>query len=214
MNYSDLREQIQAWPKHEGTQKVVRAPIIHEGFPGQFNLSFSEYHWLQEFENYVQFNHDYCISTVQSCIRLADFPFISGEEGYRYLGVFELADVYGALNFARKVDYSLLYRAQIRSFVDFLVQEGIPKEFVHASYCTGGNVDMLTNGKYTFQFQVPKDLFSKDAFLEAGVPKENLIPDTSRNTFLALHLYRPTMWGYRNELFVDIGINKKKDCLI
>lgn len=211
--YAELREQVQTWPKHPGTKSIVRAPLIHEGFPGQFNISFSEYHWLQEYGNYVNFDHDYCISTIQSCIRLNDFSFINENEDYKYLGVFELSDVYGALTFSTDVDYSGIHLTQIKNFVDFLVQIGIPKNSVYASYCTGGSVSMLTKEKYIFPFIVPEDVLSKKAFLDAGVSEENLIPDASRNTFLALHLYRPTPWGYRNEIFVDLGKNKQKKLL-
>ena len=211
--YSLLREKVQNCQKYPKTQKVARAPLIHEGYPGQFNLSFSEYHWLQEYGNYVNFNHDHCISTIQSCIRLTDFPSIHREEGYWYLGVFELADVYGALSFARKVDYGLVYREQIRSFIDFLMQNSIPKESLYVSYCTGGSVAMLTKGKYSFNFVVPEDDFSKQAFLEEGILEENLIPDASRDTFLALHLYRPTLWGYRNEIFFNRGTKKHQKLL-
>jgi hypothetical protein len=221
--YQELRLKTQCWPKHQWTKTVARAPLIHEGFPGQFNISYSEYYWLKEYGNYINFDHTLCIQSIQSCIRLNDFPSINGNDGYRYLGVFELADVTGAVSFSYldQPSYapqpsdarSTKHHEQIESFLKYLKFLRIPRDQIYASYCAGGSVSELTNGKYIFPFRVPEDSMSREAFLSAEVPEENLIPDTSRNTLLALHLYRPTLWGYRNEVFVNLGTKKKQKLL-
>ena len=83
---------------------------------------------------------------------------------------------------------------------------GLDKNRVYITYCAGGNVQELTAGKYAFDFQIPEDKISKEAFLEVGVPEENLIADRSRDTFLALHVYdRASPWGYRNEINFNVG---------
>lgn len=46
VEYMELRHQVQNWSKHPGTKNLARAPLIHGGLPGQFNISFSEHHWL------------------------------------------------------------------------------------------------------------------------------------------------------------------------
>lgn len=43
MKYSDLRQRVLEHPKYEGCVSVERAPLITPGFPGTFNLSFTEH---------------------------------------------------------------------------------------------------------------------------------------------------------------------------
>ena len=38
------------------------------------------------------------------------------------------------------------------------------------------------------------------------MPEANLTADATRATLLALHVHRPTPWGYRNEVHVDMGV--------
>ena len=79
------RERIQNWPKHSEIVKVERAPIITPGFPGTFNLSFTEDPWLKEYGKFVDFDHDYHFSTIQSCIRPNDFPLLHTAASWKYL---------------------------------------------------------------------------------------------------------------------------------
>jgi len=213
MEYKILRELVQNHSKYEGCVKVARAPLIHDGFPGTFNLSFTEYPWLKEYGGFVDFDHDYVFSTVQSCIRPNDFPLLHTVDSWKYLGVFEIADLTGAVSLSKKPDYNELQKWQIRELIDFLKKVGIEQDRVHPSYCVGGTVKELTGGRYSFDFLVPKDEISRKAFLEAGVPEKNLIPDRSRDTFLSLHLHRPSPWGYRTEVNVTLGDCNKDELL-
>jgi len=212
--YSQLRSLVQAHPKYPGCISIERSPLIHAGFPGNFNLSFTEFPWLQEFGKYINFNHDFHFSTIQSCIRTADIPLIGTNDSWKYLGVFEMVDLDGILTFKETPDYQALQKFHTKNLVSFLNDLGISKEKIHASYCTGGNVAELTKGKYNFNFQIPEDEISKQGFLEQGIPEENLIPDKTRDTFLAINLkkedqhggisiaYNP--WGYRNEIYLEL----------
>src|SRR3989344_875132 len=209
MKYETLRQAVKNYPKYNGCVKVERSPLIHRGFPGTFNLSFNEKHWLDEFGRYTDFSHDYIFSTVQSCIRPDDILKLDTPDAWKYLGVFELADLTGMMAFTDRPDHNKLQRWQVRNLIDFLENLGISPDRVHASYCSGGKVADLTKGKYSFDFDVPEDEISRNAFIENGVPESNLIPDNSRDTFLSLHLHRPTPWGYRNEISVNIGTEEE-----
>ena len=201
MNYETLRNLVKSHPKFEGCINVSRAPLMHDGFPGTFNLSFTEYDWLREYGKFVDFDHDFSFSTIQSCIRPDDFANIFGiMDSWKYLGPFEIADLTGAINLSEKPDYKKLQTWQINNLISFLKEVGIYPERIHPSYCAGGTVQELTDGRYNFNFFVPEDKISKEAFLENGVPERNLIPDKTRDTFLSLHLQRPTFWGYRTEV--------------
>lgn len=201
--YSELRKKFTKWPKYSGCRTVQRAPLMTPGFPGSFNMSSTEHHWLKEYGGYVDWNHDYVFSTVQSCIRLNDFELLDTPAGWNYLGVFEMADLSGEIALARVGDYRDLYYWQMRELVRFLGELGIAANRIHPSYCTGGRVEDLTAGKYRFDYAIPEDVLSRDAFVAAGVPGKNLIPEATRDTLLSLHLHRPSPWGYRNEIYVE-----------
>lgn len=205
MKYEELRRLLQERQKYPGCVRIARAPLINPGFPGTFNLSFTEDPWLKKYGQYVDFDHDYVFSTIQSCVRPQDIPLIDTDKSSKYLGVFEIADLAGIVNLAQKPDYAVLQKKQIEDLITLFRQLGIAPDKIHPSYNTGGSVAQLTKGKYAFDFAVPLDEISKNAFLEAGVPEENLIPDATRDTLLSLHMHRPTPWGYRNEVNINIG---------
>ncbi len=214
MKYTELREKIQNSPKYEGCRRIERSPLIHAGFPGTFNLSFTEHPWLSQYGRYVDFNHDYIFSAVQSCIRFNDFDFMQGDKAWKYLGVFEMADLSGAIGLKNKFTDDAVHRKQIFDLVSFLGELGFSPEKVYPSYCGGGKVAELTNGKYSFDYEVVEDQVSKIAFLESGVPERNLTQDKSRDTFLSINLKKEeqgrgislaySSWGYRNEVNLSI----------
>jgi len=205
--YKQIRDTLSGWSKHPDCVKVLRAPLITPGFPGTFNMSYTEHHWLQEYGSFTDWDHDFVISTVQSCVRLNDLEQITGKNGWRYLGVFEMADLNGEISLKKKPDYAQAMEWQMRELVRFFKDLDIPADRIYASYCAGGQVRDITRGKYGFPYEVPPDLITKNALVQAGVPKKNLLPDRSRDTFLALHIHRPTPWGYRTEIFVDVSSN-------
>ncbi|MEK6884848.1 MAG: hypothetical protein AABY22_34770, partial [Nanoarchaeota archaeon] len=250
VTYKGLRDSIQNLEKIEECVKIERPPVINEGYPGQFNVSFTEYPWLIEHGKYMDFDHAYVFSTVPSCIRWNDIydektksSRLESEDSWKYLGVFEMADLAGMASLTKRpVDFRVLRELQKRTgldrdslqryeeitkknvelqtlqtinLVDLLNSLGIAKNRIYPSYQAGGNVRQITNGRFTFDFEVPEDSLGKNLFLEQGIPLENLIPDRSRDTLLSLRLERelstghkgaiPSPWGYRNEINVNIG---------
>jgi hypothetical protein len=213
MRYEELRKRVQEHQKMPGCVQRERSPLIHPGFPGAFNLSFTEEPWLKEYGRYVDFNYDYVFSTVQSCIRHQDVLLIGTDQSWKYLGVFEIADLTGISSLKRKPDYAEIQNQQIHELVEFLESINIAKSQIYPSYAKGGSIKEISNNKYPFDFVVPEDAISKEAFLSAGIPKENLIPDASRDTFLCpfLSVSMPYSmpysmpWGYRNEINVNVS---------
>ena len=116
-----------------------------------------------------------------------------------------MADLCGAIALQARPDHAALQAWHVGELVRFLGELGIPPGRVHPSYSAGGPLAALTAGRYRFDAQIPPDRLSQDAFLLAGVPEGNLICDRTRATLLSLHVHRPTPWGYRNEVHVDIG---------
>jgi hypothetical protein len=204
--YARLRALLAGWPKYPGCQPVRRAPLVTAAFPGGFNLSSTEHHWMRELGGYLDWDREYVFTTIQSCVRLADFALLPTPEGARYLGVFEMGDLSGEIALRVRPDYDSLQRWQIGELVRLFETVGIPAARVHATYSAGGRIADLTGGAYRFAGDIPADSLSRDAFLAAGVPEANLTGDATRATLLALHVHRPTPWGYRNEIHVDVGV--------
>jgi hypothetical protein len=205
ITHAGLRALLRDWPKYPGCRRVRRAPLVTSAFPGDFNLSSTEHHWMRELGGYLGWDRDYVFTTVQSCVRLGDVALLSTPAGDRYLGVFEMGDLCGEIALRARPDYEVVQRWQIAELVRLLGVLGIPPARIHASYSAGGRIGALTAGRYRFDAEIPVDALSRDAFLAAGVPEANLRPDATRDTLLALHVHRPTPWGYRNEVHVDVG---------
>lgn len=209
MKYEELREAIQQWKKHSGVIKIERTSLINSGFPGDFNLSFTEGTWLEEYGKFLDFNYDYNFSTIQSCIRMNDLGLLDDKNSWKYLGVFEMSDIIGSINLSKNGDYKLLQREQIKGLINLLNNFGINSDKIFPSYQKGGELKEITRGKYIFDFHVPEDNLSREIFLENGIPEKNLIPDKTRNTFLSLFIHRASPWGYRNEININVGSEEK-----
>jgi hypothetical protein len=207
--YAALRARLHDWPKYPGCRPEARAPLVTPGFPGTFNLSFTEHHWLREYGGYLDWPHDYTFTTIQSCARLADLEAGRPEAGAQHLGVFEMADLCGAIALHQRPDYAALQAWHVGELMRFLGELGIPPERVHPSYSAGGPLEALTGGRYPFNIEIPPDHLSREAFLMAGVPERNLVGDRTRATLLSLHVHRPTPWGYRNEVHIDVGTARR-----
>lgn len=207
ISYEQLREKIRNIPKYKGCEHRARSPLVHSGFPGTFNLSFTEYEYEKEFGDLSSFDHDFVYSTIQSCVRPADLEgsIKNGENLWRYLGVFEMADIGGQIVLSGKKKTEECYKHQLETMLDTLGDLGLDRKRVYPSYHTGGNVSDSSKGKYTFDFEIPEDALSKEEFLRVGIPEENLIADNTRDTFLCLHINKKTPWGYRNEIHYNIG---------
>ena len=211
-NYQELRDMLKKHPKYPGTIEVARSPLINDGFPGTFNLSMGEQPMLDEFGRYQYFDRDVPMSVIQRAIRPNDVYERDNDSAltkrpYRYLGVFELGDLTSMKCLSERENVEEIQKKAIHSMVEFMHQLGIAPSKVYPSYCAGGKVKELTDSKYDFDFYIPEDSASKEAFLEAGIPKDNLIPNKSRDTLLSLVLSSGSIaWGYRNELDVDYGL--------
>ena len=209
ITFKQLQEKLLNWEKYPGCEKFPSGPMINEGFPTNFNLSFSWYEWIEENKGvsgdkiqYIDFNKDLVYSKTQPCIRPQDWKKLidNQENKYRYLSYFHMTDVSGFMTATGKEKREEFAKFSIKSLLDFFKDQGLDLSKVYVSYLAGGEVSELTAGKYNFDFYVPEDPFLEE-WIKNGVPRENMMPDKSRNTLLALKNYsRPTPWGYRNEI--------------
>ena len=207
MTYEELRYIISTFPKYPGTEIIAPAPIIHEGFPGNFNMSFTEYEMIVKGSGQMlDPHHDYIFSKIQPCIRFNDFLSLDGGEWTgRHLALFDMADVGGLIYLKDKAsEQENLARHSVQSMCAFLIDTmGFDPKKLKISYFPGGLVSDATAGKYTFERYISPDPTLKYWF-ECGLHHDNFMPEISRNTFLALNVYgSPTPWGYRNEIHIE-----------
>jgi len=211
MKFQELKALLLNVPKYPGTVPVKPGPMINEGYPSNFNLSFAWYEWTKKEgikgpnKQYVSFAGDMFYTKCQPCIRPQDWKAVIDNDPnqYRYLSYFHMSDVSGLIakiDGAQKKEIGIF---SINSLIDFFKSQNIDINNVHVAYCQGGKVVDLTNGKYTFDKVIDKDPFYDD-WINAGVPMKNMISDATRDTFLSLKNYsRPSPWGYRNEIFYN-----------
>lgn len=205
MNYKDLRKKLKNLEKYPNCEIVPRSPLVHEGFLGTFNISFGEDLMLKEFGGYQFFNHDAVFSTIQKCIRHNDIYKDLKKYPDKYLGIFEMADIFGLICLQEKVNLKELQTKQVKSVINLLIDLGVDKGDIFPKYCGGGTVKELTKGKYTFDKKIPKDKISFDTFIDLGIPEENIKEDYTRDTFLALNFESGRIaWGYRCEIDIRI----------
>lgn len=207
MEYQDFREKIKNLNKYKGCITAERCPLVNLGFPGSFNMSFGEHSMLKEYGKYQFFDHDYVFSAIQQVIRHNDLFDGVKNNPQKYLGIFEMSDIYGLIMLKEKINLENLQNNQVKKTIGLLIDLGIKKENIYPKYCGGGKVQKLTNGKYKFDKLIPEDLTTLNALLNEGIPKENILKDFTRDTFLALHLASGNIaWGYRTEIEVKTKI--------
>lgn len=203
MEYSDFRQKIIELERYEGCVKIDRCPLINPGFPGSFNMSFGEDAILKEYGRYQFFDHNYIFSTIQQVIRHNDLFDGVKTNPEKYLGIFEMADIYGLIMLKEKINLEELQIKQVEKTINLLTEIGIKKEDIFPKYCGGGSVRKLTNGKYAFDKIIPEDIVTLNALVSMGIPKENICKDYTRDTLLALHMASGNIaWGYRVEVEV------------
>lgn len=209
MKFHELKNLLANIEKYPGTTKVESGPMINEGYPSNFNLSFAWYEWTKKEgtkgpnKQYVSFAGDMLYTKCQPCIRPQDWKAIidNEESEYRYLSYFHMADVSGLMAKMDPAKRNELARFSITSLISFFKSRNIDLKDIHVAYCAGGAVSDLTAGKYAFDKNIAPDPFY-DEWIKAGISEENMIADKTRDTFLSLKNYsRPSPWGYRNEIF-------------
>lgn len=206
MKNKELRKILANLPRYPGTKKYKNYSVVNEGFPGKFNLSFTEPEMLDEFNSYLNIEHDLIYSKIQPCIRNIDFEkLLKDKKDTTHLALFDLSDIHGQMILSSNERIEEKLRFAIEHIWNFLTKVmGFGKEQIYITSFAGGNVKQVTQGKYDFEKQLPKEELALRIWKEVGLlPNNNKY--TNRETFLTLNLQRPTPWGYRNEIFVKIN---------
>lgn len=216
MKMQKLRKIIFDFPKFPKTKFTKPDSVCNVGFPGNFNISFMEAKWIEKFNGqYLNYDHDLIISNIQPCIRHQDWETIlnDSKNRHRYLSVFEMADIGGSMSLVDNEKMDEVVSFSIKGLYDFLVDKvGLSRENLRIEYCAGGVIKDLTKNKYPLNKKISSDKYIR-YWKEFGIKANQFIPDKTRDTLLALHIYGiPTPWGYRNEILykhnnelIDIG---------
>jgi hypothetical protein len=189
--------------KLPGVQSWPVAPMCHDGFPGNFNMSYCEYELIQSQGQLLNVRQDLAMSKVQPCIRMNDLDTIinRGERHEQYLALFEMSDIAGVTVQKHADREAGTMHAIVLGVMDFFASVGLDTSLLRVSYFAGGSVALATAGKYGFEHAIEPDPLVEQ-WLDCGLSESQLIPDQTRATFLALNSFgRPTPWGYRNEIY-------------
>ena len=205
LSNKQLRKIIENLPKVKGTKKVSNYSVVNDGFPGKFNLSFTEAEMLEEFNSYLNFSHDLIYSKIQPCIRNIDFEkLLEDKKDKTHLALFDLADIHGQMILSSNEKTEEKLEFAIKHIWDFLTKKmGFTPNQIYISSFAGGKVKQVTEGKYDFEAELPKEKLMLEIWKKMGA--KNFDFDKTRETFLSLNLQRPTPWGYRNEIHVKVN---------
>ncbi len=199
----ELRSIVQNFPKFPGTIDKKPASVCNDGFPGSFNLSYSEAEMIENFGQYLNYDKDLIYSKIQPVIRYLDWKHIANadEYSYRYLNLFDLADVGGAIVLSDPKNIHEVVEFSIKSLNNFLFDKlKLDKSKLRVSYFPGGDIKTATKGKYDFDLELPKDE-AVEVWKKFGIREEQFMPELSRDTLLALNVFGlPTPWGFRHEI--------------
>lgn len=140
-----LRKIIEKLPRAKGTENFHNYSVVNEGFPGKFNLSFTEPEMLDEFGSYLDFSHDLIYSKVQPCIRNADFEkLLEDKSDKTHLALFDLADIHGQMILSSNEKMEERLRFAIEHIWNFLTKVmGFSPEQIYISSCKGENPKKL-----------------------------------------------------------------------
>lgn len=212
LTYLQLRKLVENFKKYPGTKKIKPISVINKGFPGTFNLSLAEGYWLNDFGSYLDLTHDWKVSVTQPVIRPDDYleHILPNKNAERYLALFGLTDIAGWVVLNNKDGGEKVQRYMINATYEFLTKKiNLNPKRIYVSCFEGGKVNDVTKGKYDFDKYLEPDNIGIEEWGKR-LPKGHMILDKTRDTFLSLLLFgEPSPWGYRNEIYYDIGKNEK-----
>ncbi|MDD5738792.1 MAG: hypothetical protein PHY72_02625 [Candidatus Pacebacteria bacterium] len=206
MKIWEIREQLQNFPKYPGTKKYPPASVCNNGFPSCFNLSMGEAEMHELWGQYLKYDCDLIYSKIQPVIRHEDWQKIldDTENRYRYLSVFDMADVAGLILQKDNVKHREAAEFSISSMLSFIKSLGLDLNKIRVAYFEETNISKATNGKYKIDKNFPTDpmlAYWKENF---DLKENQFIASHNRDTMLALNIFGlPTPWGYRNEIFYE-----------
>lgn len=205
MKVSELRKIIEEYPKYEGTEKMRPSNLVNSGFPSCFNLSFGEGPMHEIFGQYLDYSKDLVFTTIQPCIRHEDWKTITegNEDSFRYLNLFDMAGIGGMTILMDGSKVEEVAKFHMKAEIEFFKKVGLDISKLKILYFKGAPVEEATSGKYKIDKTFEEDPLHK-YWLELGIKEEQLVPDATRDTMLALNVFGlPTPWGYRYEILYD-----------
>ncbi len=216
MKYEQLRNLFtNHFSQSKEIKKYKNYSIVNKGFPGNFNLSFSEPEMIEEFGGLINIKHKLLYTKIQPCIRFEDFLKVLSplsKQSYMYLGLFDMAGF--CMCCPKSNELQKQTKILINQVWDFLINKlGFNPAKLFIKCFAGENIPQATKGKYEIVKEIKKDNLSINEWTKLGLSSHNILLDKTRDTFLALHIHRPTPWGYRTEIlyklengdFLDLG---------
>lgn len=205
MKISELRKLIEDFPKYPGTKTIKPVNLVNAGFPSCFNLSFGEGPMHALYGQYLNYDRDLVFTTIQPCIRHEDWKKIANNDAcsFRYLNLFDMAGIGGMTILQNSAKQDEVTKFHMKAELEFFKSVGLDLNKLRILYFVETPISEATRGKYTINKIFPTDPFHK-YWTDLGIKADQLIPDKSRDTMLALNVFGlPTPWGYRYEMLYE-----------
>ena len=204
-----FRENYKEFIKREIGSKFVRPiNIINAGYPYTFNASFdgllkreTKSVSLVDIKNPVNF------ATIQPCIRTPDKPL--QKKSLLHLSLFDMCG-YIVLD-VRKAELEELIEKTIKEFFVYYTKYlKLDPKLLIIYYFGGGTLRKISSGTVASDKFIEPDIYSPKIWKSLGLKEDQLIKESSRETFLLYTGMPPQEHhsGYRNDVF--ISLNKQK----
>lgn len=206
MNNQELRHKIiELMSKFPDAEVRGNYPVVNRAFPGAFHTSLDEPELLDAYEGYTNYDKSLIFGKIQPAVRLKDLNEVS--RSYKHLSTFDMAGI--SVTEPGTEKYGERVKRIIRFLKDSFMLAGLDPKKLHLVLNGGGQLSDLSEGKYTLDFEFPRDNLSVQIWKTEGLTDSQFQFDNTRQTFLPLKLFdRLTPWGYRTEILYDYHDDK------
>jgi len=208
---SDIRELAVESARSEGIEWLPGHPVINEVDPHTFNYSL-EAPVLDRYRSFCEIDHAWRFSSLQPCIRAADFRRWRKCRDRTHIAAFTIWAVDYHLR-PRAEDLAAIHRDSIRRLWTVLVEKlGLNPRRMEVLYFDGAQLSEALGLALEDDFYVEPDRVTRETFLDLGLPRRNLFGLSTPETFLAQFPVPVDFWaGYRYEVMYRYG---RSDCAV
>lgn len=205
MKASELLRLYDSFTRKNGWERIHRSNIINDVDPSAFNYSMEE-PIMRRFGGFFNIMSPWVFSAVQPCIRTGDFGRLkSDSRDQSHLTLFHIMPTPFRLE-PDQNQFSQWHCDGIVKPLHFLTEIiGLDIRRIRLSYFGGGTLREISSGRIPSDEAFRPDQDTIDACLDYGMSKQQMLPDSSSDTFLCVSPVAGAFYaGYRYEFFYQM----------